>query len=948
MRRTIRRPARRGREGRTTLSDANELPAARGIGHAEGAGDDRATSAAGAGEARPIDLGVAGAWRGLPGARSAPAARAAADPEPTVFGVGAATLGAARAARPSYGGILLVLGLLNAGALAGIGAVALPDPLWAFAAGLVATTAVPGALLALLLVPAESVEPGEWAALAAGLGAAALILGGLLLAALGTGIGPVAVIFWTATLGLVLSGLAFRRALAWSPPRPRAPGASLDALLVLLLGASLRLPSLGYSELQGDETEVVLRATAVVQGLPDALFHHGKGPGEVVATAVHYGLVERISEGAARLPFALAELAGLVAFYVLARAVLGRPGALVAALALVLNGYLIAFARIAQYQGLVLLLSVLAVWCALRWSETGRACWPVLAGLFAAVGALAHYDAVFALPPILLLALRRGGVRGLLERDAPRAWGLGALVGLAVLAVFFGPYLASPLAGLATGRIADRVGAGFPRDNLAGILASASFYTSASYLLLLAGLAGLGALRPLARGRGPAGWAWLLGLVWFAVPFLFYAFVARKPGTHIHVAFAGLALLAGWGFATAWAALARRPARAALAGLAAAGAGVVLLYVVPVYLQTAPEVVREGGQGRLPLVWSLGPAPEKERFGFPYQAGWKAVGALFADGTLRGSYGSNEVPQVTHWYTRGAWRCAADPRYFIIAENVQDEIETPRRRIQAEYGPIGVVTVNGREKLRIHERGAPRDARPTVWRAEDLADRFEQDASRPTLDPGIWARGPLGPNATRTPVRYGEAVELLGYQMYAEDARPGGRVRVDLAWLPLVSADRAYGIDLRLGDEPRAGDGNGAACDSNNPSEDWVAGAPFVQRASIPIDPQARPGAYPLLVGVSRLDTRGAAAPPATDLPTRGALVDIGTVQIGGGTAGAPPPPGEARRGQHPRGPMPGGAGGSRGRPAAPPMPGGTVGPPGMGGRPATAHVAAARADDGR
>ena len=792
--------------------------------------------------------------------------------------------GGSPAVRPTrYGGILAVIGLLNVGALAGAAAVAIPDPFWASAAGLVATAVVPGALLAMLLVPTDGLEPFEWAGLAAGLGAVALILGGLLLAYLPVQLDPAAVIGWSATLGLGLSALSFGRSLAWEAPRARDWTVGADCLLVMLAGAALRLPWLGYSEFQGDETEVILRATGVVQDLPNALYYHGKGPGEVLVTAVQYGLVGAISEGSARLPFAVAELAGLGMFYLLARRLLGRPGALVAALLLVLNGYLIAFARIAQYQGLVFLMSVLSVWCALRWSEGGGHRWPVLAGVFAAVGALAHYDAIFTLPPIAVLALRRGGVRGLLGGAAMWAWGLGALVGALILGLFFGPYLASPLYELASGRIADRVGAGFPHNNLGGIVASASLYTSASYLGLVAALIALGAVWPLARRRGPAGWVWLLGAAWFVVPFLFYGFVARKPGTHIHVASTGLALLGGWGFATAWAVMAPKAARAAL-GLAVVAAGaVVALYVAPVYLQTSPELVRENGQGRLPLAWSFARAPTKERFGFPYQAGWKAVGALFQDGTLAGSYDSNEVPQVTHWYTRGAWRCSAAPRYFMLGENVQDALDVPTRRVASEYGVVGVVTVGGREKLRIHERGAPKGGQPSVWAAESLADQFDRRVSLPTFDPGTWARGALARSGIAAPVRFGDAIKLLGYQLNAETPRAGGRVHVDLAWTPRVTADRAYAVDLRLGDEPRVGDGNGPGCDSNNPTEDWVAGQPFVQRASVTVEPDARPGTYPLLLGVTATGERGGALAPETTLPIRGSLVQIGTVEVADG-----------------------------------------------------------------
>ena len=165
-----------------------------------------------------------------------------------------------------------------------------------------------------------------------------------------------------------------------------------------------------------------------------------------------------------------------------------------------------------------------------------------------------------------------------------------------------------------------------------------------------------------------------------------------------------------------------------------AGLGPVTTYLVPVYLQTTAEIVRENKVGSLPLAWKPpGGLPTKERFGFPYQAGWKTVGAMFADGTLTGSYDSNEQPQVTYWYTRGAWRCSIDPRYYLIAENVQDEIETPRRTIGSEYHQVGTVTVAGEPKLRVFERGPAAGARPTTWLAEEWSDRFDRQVSRPAF-----------------------------------------------------------------------------------------------------------------------------------------------------------------------------------------------------------------------
>ena len=343
-----------------------------------------------------------------------------------------------------------------------------------------------------------------------------------------------------------------------------------------------------------------------------------------------------------------------------------------------------------------------------------------------ATAALAHYDALFFLPPIALAVLWRAGLarhRRLRPALALVSGGAGRRrdPGTLLRAV---PGQRPLRAGDGTDRRPRR--AGFPYNNVPSIVASATLYLGTAFPVLVAALIVLGG--PCARGtttRTPSARIWLLGLVWAAVPLLFYAFVARKPGTHVHVATSGLMLLAGAGFASLWAAVRLRPAQLALAGAGAAALALVGAYLVPIYLQTTAEVVRENRVGGLPLAWRPpGGLPTKERFGFPYQAGWKTVGALYADGTLVGSYDSNEQPQVTHWYTRGAWRCSADPRYYLIAENVQDEIETPSRVIGAEYHQIGTVTVAGEPKLRVFERGAAPSggARPTTWPAEASSD----------------------------------------------------------------------------------------------------------------------------------------------------------------------------------------------------------------------------------
>jgi hypothetical protein len=72
-------------------------------------------------------------------------------------------------------------------------------------------------------------------------------------------------------------------------------------LLVLAVAAPLRLLDLGWSEFQGDEARVVLRAMAALQGADGALAAHRKVPGEILLAYLFAGSLGQIVEQVARL-----------------------------------------------------------------------------------------------------------------------------------------------------------------------------------------------------------------------------------------------------------------------------------------------------------------------------------------------------------------------------------------------------------------------------------------------------------------------------------------------------------------------------------------------------------------------------------------------------------------------------------------------------------------------
>ncbi len=132
-------------------------------------------------------------------------------------------------------------------------------------------------------------------------------------------------------------------------------------ITLLVAGAIFRFVGLGYSDYQGDEARAALRAAAVLQGYEDVLMLHKKGPTEILLPTVFYTLTGHLTEQTARLPFAVANLAALLATFVLGWRLYRPLAGWIAAMLLALDGYFIGFARIVQYQSVVLLMSLLVV-----------------------------------------------------------------------------------------------------------------------------------------------------------------------------------------------------------------------------------------------------------------------------------------------------------------------------------------------------------------------------------------------------------------------------------------------------------------------------------------------------------------------------------------------------------------------------------------------------------
>lgn len=398
-----------------------------------------------------------------------------------------------------------------------------------------------------------------------------------------------------------------RRVTSASSGSLTTPHVLLLLLAIMLVASFLRLLNLDFSEFQGDEARAVLMAAGGLRGDDAILFSHTKGPAEILLPMSVYALYQRIDEFAARLPFAIANLIALLAVFAAVRrafphlsrngrGTVGPGAALVAAALMAVDGYLVAFGRIVQYQSVVILVTSLAAWSAIVWfrAEQPPLRLAVLGALFAGVGILAHYEAVFVLPLMLWLFWVR------VRRDPPDNWvrqiAVAGLVFAAVVTAFYAPFVRHPAfadtAAYITGR---RIGGQLLYNNLPQFFRTATFYSSTYHLVfmilavvaliggrllrsrwprwakvLTLGALGVGLLATLASSSGieifginmtlvpytvalaailiaPLGDELKGFLLWFAGPFFAASFLTLKPDTHFYNMVPAWSILAGLG-----------------------------------------------------------------------------------------------------------------------------------------------------------------------------------------------------------------------------------------------------------------------------------------------------------------------------------------------------------------------------------------------------------------
>lgn len=723
-------------------------------------------------------------------------------------------------------------------------------------------------------------------------------------------------------LSLLLAWALFRKPMLNFPPTRgrwswwRALGLSL----VLGLASYFRLRYLGNAEFQGDEANVVLLAVDSVIGHEAILLLHRKGPVEILLVVGQLAVLNQINEWLARLPFALSGIGVVLGSYVLARrmlrSVVGEPAATVAGLVagtiLALDGYLLAFSRMVQYQNVVMLMTMGALWCGWRFysSKAHAQRYLLIGALFAAVAGLSHYDGGFMALALVWLAFAgawRHGWRWL-RWLAGLLPAFGLLFGL--LAVFYVPFMMHDNFQRTLSNLMKRTGQqgkGLELfNNLLFYEHLATFYNSRFQIywlgaalalallawlwrysrprwlgVLLMGLFGLGCVMlvraperlqisesinvaivlfglPLlalcCMPRTPSALRVLL--LWFSLPLISEAFLISDPKTHFYTMEGAAALLIGTGFAQGWAQLARMRLgwlRPALAAPALALLGLALPYQYIVYVRQVPEYLNVYPAAR-PELYRTRYGDKLPRnagyFGFPHRAGWRVVGELYRQGVFQGTFESNEDYLITLWYIGRIPRCSDTPDYYFLARTPMDSSRVPYEHIQQNYHLFGTVMVDGQPQLDIYSRLPVEQAQ--TFNSSDYIDVF--DERRVINLPEEFLSFELVAEQVE-PVEVVEGARLTESKVRTIDMVAGQYTTLTMQW----EADQALPPDSRVyvdlvNQEGEVVNQIPSMC-LNTPPSDWWAYASTTTTFSVVADPSIPPGEYTLRASVRTPDT---------------------------------------------------------------------------------------------
>lgn len=473
----------------------------------------------------------------------------------------------------------------------------------------------------------------------------------------------------------------------------------------------LRFPSLGYSDYISDEPGTFFYRGGkkdVQMSINEFALSQRKGPLQLVVGFIPYTLNGNSydNELAQRLPYAIFSFLSIYVFYELIKKVTGNYlVAFFSAFLFSVNGLIVAYGRIAQYQNLNFFFSFASLYFyADLWKYPKNVIKSSLLGtILFCISLYAHWYAVFILIPVVFFYSVF-----LLNKKYSNKYKLGVtvlnlVVGICILAPFFVPYFQYMFTHIdANTDYADRI-LGLtnplsPREDLVQFQLYNPFLTT--YLYLIGGL--LGAVYLLKQKQ-------YFVVLWFILVFTGFRSLVSYSGLHFYNFFFPLVVLVSYGFyflVERFPKYSKYPIILILAFL------FIQSYVI--FVDHKKEYPFE--QEKILFLTTPKYTHEKEyrhKTGFTHQRKWDEINDWVNEQNLKNNenygYFTNEYPQITKYYMDTEFRSDSD-FYAIGIKRPQSfandygfpQIKNKRTVHEIENG-------NGETVVKIYRVGGERD-----------------------------------------------------------------------------------------------------------------------------------------------------------------------------------------------------------------------------------------------
>lgn len=313
----------------------------------------------------------------------------------------------------------------------------------------------------------------------------------------------------------------------------------LPLIFIVLVLGSLRFINLGYSEYIPDETTVMQPLKSFGGFSWDFFLSQKKGPMQFVLVLLPYLFSKNLyNEFVFRIPFALANILSLVFFYLFVKNESKNFwAAFFATLFLGVNGFIVAFGRIVQYQSLNMLFSFIALYFFTDpnlFKKDQKLKNSLIGTSFFVLSLLSHWDVLFVFPLVLYLFFKNFKDRKIILYN----FLLGVLLsGLFLVPYFLNYSISSPNHTYLLSRV------GFSNELL--IKDKIAMYWE-KFELYNPFFTVWGILFFALFAAFTLSYSWIY-FVWFLYTLLIFLLFFKNPGTHIYNLFIPISTLMGFG-----------------------------------------------------------------------------------------------------------------------------------------------------------------------------------------------------------------------------------------------------------------------------------------------------------------------------------------------------------------------------------------------------------------